>query len=396
MQIRRMRKDTFSILLMAAFSAMLGLGVISPFLPAFVKAHGANGFWLGMIFAGFGISRGIIMPIVGRVSDKTGRKVFVLSGLLLYTIISLFYPRADSVYALTIVRIIHGLAAGMIIPIVMAYVGDISEEGKEGLRTGALNMSFYLGLAAGPLLGGIFHENFGFAAVFHLMAVLGAVTFLIVLFFLPEDKRLASEIPEGITPFNILIKYNFIKAVLIITVIITLMMAVFLSFLPSLAAKINVDANHIGIIISVGIFLAGILQIPFGKFADRLDRVGKLIQISTGTAVGMLALVAMPFCPDFTALLAAGCLMGMGAAISMPALTSISVGIGHKAGMGSWMGIFYAAMSIGLVVTPLISGIVMDHLGIEAVFYVLALLVLFGGLGYFYYIRRRLAGYKQG
>ncbi len=391
-----MKKGTFCILLMSGFSAMLGVSVISPFLPVFVRQHGANGFWLGMIFAGFGFSRGIIMPIVGRVSDKTGRKVFVASGLLLYTVISLFYPHADSVYALTIIRMIHGLAAGMIIPIIMAYVGDIAEKGKEGTSTGALNMSFYLGLAAGPLLGGILHEVSGFGAVFYFMAALGMAAFLVVFFFLPDDKRPSAEIPEGVTPFNILIKYNFIKAVLVITVTMTLMMAVFLSFLPSLASKINVDVNHIGMILSVGIFLAGILQVPFGRLSDRLDRIGKLLQIGTGMSVGMLALIAMPFCPDFTALLVSGALMGTGAAISMPALTNISVGIGHKVGMGSWMGIFYAAMSIGLVVTPLLSGIVMDHLGIESVFYVLAMLALFGGLGYLYYIRRRLKGYRQG
>jgi DHA1 family multidrug resistance protein-like MFS transporter len=391
-----MKKGTFPVVLMAGFSAMLGLAIISPFLPVFAEEHGANGFWLGMIFAGFAISRSIIMPVVGKVSDKTGRKIFVTSGLLLYTVISLFYPLARSVYQLTIIRMVHGLAAGMILPIVFAYVGDLAEKGREGFRTGTLNMMFYLGLAAGPFLGGFLNRHFGFDAVFHVMSALGLVTFFVVLLFLPEDKSRYAATGEKSPPFHSLIKYNFIKGILIISIVCTLMMAVFISFVPSLAAEINIDTHHIGIILSVGIFLAGLLQIPSGRFADSLDRIGKLTQIGAGISLGMLALLVMPLCPDFTALLVTGSFVGIGAGVSIPALTSISVHIGHRTGMGAWMGIFTAAMSIGLVITPLVAGVVMDHLGIDSAFYILALLAFFGSLGSLHYIRRRLAGYKQG
>lgn len=375
---------------------MLGMGIISPFLPIFAKQHGANGFWLGMIFAGFGFSRAIVMPFIGRVSDKVGRKIFVVSGLFLYVVIAQFYLRAGSVYQLTLVRMLQGLAAGMILPIVMAYVGDLAEKGKEGQTTGLLNTVFYLGLATGPFLGGILHSEFGFDTVFHVMSVLGVIAFLVVVLFLPEIKRAKKKKTEKRISFNSLIKYNFIKAVLIISVVCPLMTAVLLSFLPSLASKINVDTRHIGIIISVGVLLAGVLQVPFGRLADRFDPIGKLIQVGAGVSVGMFALLEMPSCPDFSALLIAGAFLGLGAAISTPALTSISVGIGHKAGMGFWMGIFYAAMSVGMVITPLVSGIIMDHMGIDSVFYTLALVAFFGSLAYIYYVSRRLRGHQQG
>jgi len=383
-----MKKGTFSILAITAFSTMLGVSVISPFLPAFAKQHGANGFWLGMIFAGFGISRGIIMPIVGRVSDRTGRKVFVSAGLLLFSVISLLYPVVEGVYALTAVRLVHGVAAGMVMPIVIAYIGESAEKGREGATTGGMNMMFYMGLAAGPLLGGLLDQYFGFDAVFHAMATLGVLTFLIVFFFLPDIKAKEGEAPEDLRKFSSLIKYGFIKAVLVIAVISTLMMAVFISFVPSLADTVNVNTEHIGVIISLGIFLAGILQIPFGRLSDRFDRPGKLIQIGAGMSVGMVAVLVMPLCPDFTALVVAGALLGVGASIAVPALTGISVSIGERYGMGAWMGILHAAMSVGLVLTPLVFGVVMDHLGIHAVFYLLGLVVFFGTSGYLLYIRR--------
>ncbi|MBD3425910.1 MAG: MFS transporter [Candidatus Omnitrophica bacterium] len=386
-----MKKSTYCILLICAFSAVIGLGIISPFMPAFIEKHGANGFWIGMIFAGFGISRAIIMPLVGRVSDKTGKKVFVSSGLLIFTIISLFYPLARNVYEMTAIRLIHGLAAGLIMPIVMAYVGEIAEKGREGLRMGTLNMVFYIGLATGPFLGGIIGENYGFDAVFHLMGIIGAFTFFIVLFFLPDSKGVLVSDPAE-WGFRALMRYNFVKAVLLSALLITLTTAVFISFLPSLATLVDVDPDHIGIIISIGIFLAGVLQVPFGRFSDRLDRAGKFIQIGSGTTIGMTALFAMPFCPGFDALLVAGSLVGLGAAIAVPAISSLSVTIGHKAGMGAWMGIINTARSVGLAITPLLAGIFMDHWGVDTVFYLFGLLALFGllGLGYFVFKRFRM------
>jgi len=391
-----MKKKVFWTLLITAFSSMLGLGIISPFLPEFARDHGVNGFWLGVIFAGYGISRGLIMPVVGRLSDKRGRKIFVMAGLLLFAVISLFYPAANSVYSLTIIRMIHGLAAGMIMPIVMAYIGEYSEKGREGVTTGAMNMMFYFGIAAGPFLGGFLNYAYGFNSIFYTMFGLGLVTFFMVLFFIPESriKKSASEINKDMS-FGKLIKNDFIKAVLIITVMITFMMIAFIALLPTLAAREHIDAIHIGIIISVGIFLGGMLQIPFGKVADKFDDLGKLIMIGVGTSLGMFSLMAMPFCPNFDALLIAGSFMGIGSGVTAPALSSIAVIIGQKTAMGTWMGIFNCVKSVAFVITPLVAGIVMDYWGLNAAFYCIILIVFFGGFGYVHYLHKRLVEHKK-
>ena len=376
--------------MMAAFSAALGLAVISPFLPELVGHHGANGFWIGMIFAGFGISRGLITPFIGQVSDRVGRKIFVVAGLFVYTVVSLFYPRAGNVYLLTLVRLVHGLSAGMILPIVMTYVGEIARQGKEGLTTGALNTVLYLGVAAGPFLGGELAERYGFDAVFYVMATLGAMTLLLVIFFLPEVKGSAAGLKAaGTVSFNRLLKHDYIKTVLIMAFISVALFAVFMSFLPSIAVRDFVDMIHIGFIISVSIFIAGLLQIPFGRFADRHDRPGKLLQSAAGISVSMMAILVLPFCPDFRALFLSGCFMGLGVGICAPALSGLSVGIGQKAGMGRWMGLFWSSMSAGLVVAPITAGIIMDRLGVDSVFYSFAIFAFFAVLLSVYYIFRK-------
>ena len=162
-----------------------------------------------------------------------------------------------------------------------------------------------------------------------------------------------------------------------------------MSFLPSIAIKDSVDMIHIGIIMSTAILTAGLLQIPFGKIADSHTQLGKILQSSVGIAVSMLALFTLPFCPDFKALFLAGFFMGLGAAIYGPALSGISVKIGQRIGMGSWLGIFWAVMSVGLVFAPLAAGIIMDSFGVDSVFYSFGIFAFFGLLFCGYYIRKR-------
>ena len=134
-----MEKRTLFTLYFSIVAAILGLSIISPLLPTIAEDLGATGFWVGMIFSGYAISRAIIMPVMGGLSDKYGRNILIASGLLLLAVISLLYLLAHNVYTLTAVRLLHGLAAGMIIPVAMAYAGETAKEGKEGRAMGIIN-----------------------------------------------------------------------------------------------------------------------------------------------------------------------------------------------------------------------------------------------------------------
>jgi len=102
-----MIKKVFPILALSVFSSMLGVGIISPLLPLYAENLGATGIWLGIIFSGFSISRAILMPIIGRLSDRSGRKSLLCIGLLIYFIISLGYIWASNVPQLILVRLIQ-------------------------------------------------------------------------------------------------------------------------------------------------------------------------------------------------------------------------------------------------------------------------------------------------
>ena len=76
-----MIKKVFPIIGLSVFSSMLGMGILHPILPIYAADMGATGIWIGLIAGAYSITRAILMPLIGRWSDRRGRKVFLGVGL---------------------------------------------------------------------------------------------------------------------------------------------------------------------------------------------------------------------------------------------------------------------------------------------------------------------------
>jgi len=144
-----MVKRVFLVSFMAVFVSMIGIGLIVPLLPIYAESLGARGIWLGVIFSGFSISRALFMPFVGKWSDQKGRKIFIALGLFLYTIISLGFIAARNAEELIVVRLLQGFAAAMVVPVAMAYIGELSPKEHEGYYMGIFNIALYAGFGFG-------------------------------------------------------------------------------------------------------------------------------------------------------------------------------------------------------------------------------------------------------
>ena len=125
-------KKVFPILALCVFTSTLGIGIVSPLLPIYATNMGASGLWLGVIVAAYFVSNSLAVPIAGRLSDRRGRKIFITVGLFIYAVISASYVISDTIVYLALVRLLHGVAGAAIIPIAVAYVGDLSPKGEEG------------------------------------------------------------------------------------------------------------------------------------------------------------------------------------------------------------------------------------------------------------------------
>ena len=348
----------------SVFTTMLGFGIISPLLPVYATDIGATGLWLGIIFAGFSVSRTFSMSIIGRLSDKQSKKRIIVFGLLLYTVISILYIFASDVYFLTLVRMFHGLASVMVVPIAMAIVGETSVEGEEGIQMSTISTSRVLGRGFGPLIGGAIYAAFGMSSVFLVMSGLSVVAFVMVLLFIPDTKDLG--VQKNTLSYRQVLKSVRIRGLFLYRFTRAINLGVFFVFLPLFATVIGLSVFEIGVLISSILVLTALLQRPFGYLADRFDRLNLII---FGFIFSAIPLFILPYTSNFVELIFLCSFIGVGRALSMPPSLALTIEIGRKIGMGFAMGLLSTAMGIGMITASLTSGFLLDFYGINLPFY---------------------------
>ncbi len=381
-----MIKKTFPVLGLSIFASMLGVGIVAPLLPLYAEKMGATGVWIGMIFAGFSISRAVVMPVVGKFSDRSGRKLFLSSGLLAYAIISLGYIWARDPFRLMLVRLVQGVAAGMVIPIAQAYVGDMSPEAEEGRWQGYFNAAFFSGFGFGPLMGGALTDHFGMNVAFYAMGCLNLAAFLTVIFLLPEavPKKQRVHVQPS---FRKIGRSNIMRGLLGFRLAFSMGRGAFAGFLPIFAGiSLGLSATRIGALIAVNILVMALLQPLGGRISDWVNR--RFLVVAGGSA-NLIFLSLIPRCRDFWQLLGI-CLLGsLGGGVSIPAASAMIVEEGRKFGMGSTMAVFGVAFSLGMAIGPVMGGMIADFLNISAVFYFGACMGLVGTGLFLWFTRSR-------
>ncbi len=378
-------KRAFLIVALSVFSSMLGVGIIAPLLPLYAKKMGASGLGIGFLFAGFSLARTFTMPLSGALSDKRGRKLFLSLGLLSYSLLSLGYIYAQGIVSLIVVRLLHGTASGMVIPIAQAYVGELSPAGEEGRWQGYFNTALFSGLGGGPLLGGLLTDCFGMEKAFMAMGLMNFVGFLGVVFLLPEIRKRGKRVSSFPSPLALKGR-TVMKAVLAFQFAYSVGRGTIIGFLPLLASmRFGLSPTRIGILVSTITLLNSSFQ-PLGGFlADRLSRT---MLVSIGGLASSVLLALLPLAGSFTGLFLICLLLALGGGISLPSASALVVQEGRIIGMGVAMSLLGMAFSLGMTVGPLTAGLIADTLSIEETFLFACLLSLMGTASFSLLVRR--------
>lgn len=391
-----MEKRTLVILLLALFIAALGVGIIAPIIPIYAMDLGATGVTLGLMIAAFSISRGALQPVVGNLSDRRGRKRFLVAGLSIYAVVGLTYTLATSVEHLILIRLFHGVGSAMIVPIVMAYIGDLTPQGQEGKYMGMLNIALFAGISGGPILGGVFWDTIGINPAFYAMSALTAASLVLILTLLPPQRsdREIQSTPGLLTTLRRMLHNSRVVGMLLPRIGTMIVMVPSLGFLPILMHKLmGATGMEIGIVIAARTIVTAGLQIPFGRIADRHNKVALIL---TGSLIASAGVFVMPFATDFLQLVWLSVFIGIGEALIWPTLGAIAVEEGHQYGQGSMMGVFNMAMSLGILIGSLVAGSFMDLIGLEYVFYVVSIILVVSAVAGGLLIARRGPARKEG
>ncbi len=382
------------VLWIALFTAMVGMGNMAPLLSTYAETLGASGLMLGFIFGSFSLVRIFVMPVVGRLSDRSGRKRFVVLGLAIQVLAAFAFLACREPWQLVAARMFQGLAGAMIIPIAMAYIGEISPPGREAAYMGWLTFALFAGFGIGPLMGGVVEDHLGFAANFVLLGALCFVAFAAVAIWLPENNDPA-QLPTGRREirYRILINNPVLRGLFVFRLTNQFAHGILAAFLPLLGEhSFGLTTTQIGIVLSTNILLTASLQPFAGSIADRVNRPAMIV---FGSVVSTITFALIPFAGSFQQLLAVNCLMGLAGAINVPAASGMLAIEGKKGGMGGAMAIFNIAMSVGLAVGPIVGGLVADSYGHANAFYFAAAVSLIGLLPVVRMARALRNGYNE-
>jgi DHA1 family multidrug resistance protein-like MFS transporter len=360
------QKYAFSVLFLAVLTSLLGIGIVVPFLPKILHDLGGSGFFIGIIFAGFSLTRALGMPFWGNWGDRFGRKLFLIIATGGYLLTALGYIIVkDSVPGLGLIRVMNGIVAGISMPVAMSYAGDLTKKAKEGFTMGIFNVAMFTGFGGGPAVGGIIYKHYGYEMVFYAFGAISALA-LVMLFFLPESKGQPKSLPMW-TIYKAVLKRRIVLALFIHRLVLSGGRAAAMAFLPILAVdEWGISEDYVGIVFTAQIWFVNLLQPLFGRLADRMNRVTMVI---TGSFLASIGYFFIPHTGNFPLLLLACTAIGLFGAFSIPASTAIAVTEGRKLGMGEVMAVFNMGMPMGHLFGFLACGLIMDKMGIAELFY---------------------------
>lgn len=339
---------------------MLGQGVVVPLLPGYAHQLGASNFKIGFVFSAFSLSTVIFLPLFGRLSDRKGRKPIITAGLFIYACAAGAYMAVSSVNGLVLVRLFQGIAAAMILPVARAYAGEITPTNKTGFAMGFINVSFFGGVASGPLLGGMVKDAFGIYYAFLLMVgvcLFGALLSLLVLPSRRTEAALADQKHQLRKIKSIFDRY--IAGLFIVLLGINISTAAVWTYAPLIAqVNLQLPARIIGMMITTSVLTAALFNIPMGYLADRMSKRSLMV---IGILILSVTMILLPIVRNAWELWLVCVGVGSGVGVTNPVVNSMAIIWGRKRRiLGQTMSFMTTAASLGMFCGPLIVGTLMD------------------------------------
>jgi EmrB/QacA subfamily drug resistance transporter len=157
--------------------------------------HVAGEDVLSWIISGYALAFGIALIPAGRLGDRIGHKWIFFTGMALFTLSSLACGLAASDVQLIVFRVIQGLAAGIFVPAVAAYIQILFPGATRGQAFSIMGAVIGVSSALGPILGGLIIQGFGTGTgwryIFGVNVPIGVAALVLTVFLVPGQKRLA-------------------------------------------------------------------------------------------------------------------------------------------------------------------------------------------------------------
>jgi MFS family permease len=185
-----MEKKKLYVLCACALPLMICSGLVYSMFSLYMgEVLGAPRTHIGLIYMVGSLVGLLCGPLLGKASDRFGRKPVILGAMASFALIFVLYFKAQGYMVVYGIQVLEGAAWVAIGASVTAYIADIITAEKRGWAMGVYQQTISLGWMIGPAFGGFLSEIIGFRTIFLLGAVLAAIGFILVLFLVKEPRR---------------------------------------------------------------------------------------------------------------------------------------------------------------------------------------------------------------
>jgi MFS family permease len=193
-------RPRLAIIWLTVFIDLVGFGIIMPILPYYAQRFGAHGLGFGALVGAFSLMQFLATALLGRLSDRIGRRPILLATMLLNAAGYVLFAFAPTYWLLLVARLVSGFAGGNI-SAAQAYVADITTAEDRSKGMGLIGMAFGLGFIMGPGIGAA-AAHFGHAAPGLVAAGLSLANLGSAYLILPESLREEYRTARELWPFG--------------------------------------------------------------------------------------------------------------------------------------------------------------------------------------------------
>jgi DHA1 family tetracycline resistance protein-like MFS transporter len=357
------------IIFITVFIDLIGFGMVIPILPYYAETppFNATPFEIGMLFSVYSWMQFFFSPLLGRLSDRYGRRPILFFSLMGSAVGYFLVGFAGTLFLVFAGRIISGVTGGNI-STAQAYIADVTSKENRAKGMGLFGAAFGLGFIFGPAIAGIL-SRYGVHVPFYFAAGLSFANATALYFILPESVKYDPDrpVPERRNRlaelFGSLKEKEFGLINLIYFLLVTAFSIMTYAFVLYTSFRFGYTAEENGYLFAyvgvVSIIGQGIL------FHTLAKKFGESWLAAVGCLVMSVSLLAVPFVgPQWgglAGLLAGTLFMSLGNAMASPALTSLVSKIAHEHEQGKTLGIMQSGASLARAIGPTIGGVLLNN-----------------------------------
>ena len=340
---------------------LVGFGIVVPILGVYAERFGASGYAVGWLFATFSLAQLVCAPLLGRLSDRIGRKPVIIISLVGTAIGSFVTGAAGALWVLFLGRVIDG-ASGASLAVAQAAVADIAEPERRPPLVGMLGAAFGVGFVLGPAIGGLAALG-GPHVPFYVAAALAAINAVAAIIRLPETRKPdRAAPPEGRRRFAVP-GQPALRHLAVVGFLTTFAFVAFEATF-SLFGKARFDLTEGStavVFLGIGLVLIAVQGGGFAKLAARIP-ITRVYTAGLGLVVVGLVVVGVS---DVWPLLIAGLLLlSLGQGVASPSLIEMVNRTAGEDRRGEAMGFQQSATAFGRVLGPPLAGSAYDRIGV--------------------------------